>query len=255
MKRNGLIDFIRGLNLISMILFHGMWDVVYIFGIDIPWFRTWIRDVWQIIIAGTFVILSGYCFSLSHKKLKHGIKVSLSGIIITIVTCVLMPENRIIFGVLTMLGACMLIFIPLENILKKANPYVSVIVAFLLFVLTYNIDDGYIGIGRWIELPKVMYSNYVTTFIGLPFDEFYSTDYFGIIPWIFLYGCGFFLYKAVSNEMAKNDVEGKETSKLFRKVKNIYVKQINFIGKYSLIVYMMHQPVVYGVLWVVDSII
>ena len=37
-KRQYLLDGLRGLTLISMILYHGMFDLVEIYGLHIPWF-------------------------------------------------------------------------------------------------------------------------------------------------------------------------------------------------------------------------
>ena len=34
--RYALLDELRGLDLISMMLYHGMWDLVYLFGVCAP---------------------------------------------------------------------------------------------------------------------------------------------------------------------------------------------------------------------------
>lgn len=36
--RYHLLDELRGLDLISMMLYHGMWDVVFLFGITQKWY-------------------------------------------------------------------------------------------------------------------------------------------------------------------------------------------------------------------------
>lgn len=36
--RYRLLDELRGLDLISMMLYHGMWDVVFLFGIPQKWY-------------------------------------------------------------------------------------------------------------------------------------------------------------------------------------------------------------------------
>ena len=36
--RCALLDELRGLDLISMMLYHGMWDLVYLFGVRAPWY-------------------------------------------------------------------------------------------------------------------------------------------------------------------------------------------------------------------------
>ena len=39
--RFALLDELRGLDLISMMLYHGMWDLVYLFGVRAPWYGSW----------------------------------------------------------------------------------------------------------------------------------------------------------------------------------------------------------------------
>ena len=46
-------------------------------------------------------------------------------------------------------------------------------------------------------LPQSLYANYFTAFFGFYPDWFYSTDYFGLLPWLFLFWAGYYLHKAV----------------------------------------------------------
>ena len=253
-NRNGLIDLVRGLNLISMIIFHAMWDIVYIFGVNIKWYKSGtLVEVWQCSIACTFVLLSGYCYRNSRHRLKNGIKVFVAGLIISLITYVFMPENLIMFGVLTMLGSCMLILNPLVKWLDKVGAIPGIIVSLVLFISTYNVGNGSIscmGLGS-VNLPKSLYSNIFMTYMGFPSMEFYSADYFGIVPWIFLYIVGFYINKLV-REIDKNKKwccyikEGANKLDKFR-----YIEWIRVIGRNSLVVYMLHQPIVYGILWII----
>lgn len=45
--RCALLDELRGLDLISMMLYHGMWDLVYLFGVSAPWYGSWQGELWQ----------------------------------------------------------------------------------------------------------------------------------------------------------------------------------------------------------------
>ena len=45
--RYRLLDELRGLNLISMMLYHGMWDVVFLFGITQKWYIGRPGFLWQ----------------------------------------------------------------------------------------------------------------------------------------------------------------------------------------------------------------
>lgn len=240
-KRLNLLDEIRGITLISMILFHAMWDLVFMFGIKCDWYLLDASYVWQQSICYTFILLSGFCFSLGKKKYRRGVIVFVAGFIISIVTELFMPQNRVRFGVLTLLGSCMLLFALTEKFLKKIPPLVGLFISLFLFILTRGVGDGYLGFESMelISLPKTLYEQgELMTYLGFPYRGFYSTDYFPILPWVFLFGVGYFLYQIFRK---KQWITLCEKGFLFG-------KPLRFIGKYSLIIYMLHQPIIYGIL-------
>ena len=59
--RYHLLDELRGLDLISMMLYHGMWDVVFLFGIPQKWYigRPGFLCRWGIIRSGGELSSSG----------------------------------------------------------------------------------------------------------------------------------------------------------------------------------------------------
>ena len=59
--RYRLLDELRGLDLISMMLYHGMWDVVFLFGVAQKWYTGRPGFVWQQSICWVFILLSGFC--------------------------------------------------------------------------------------------------------------------------------------------------------------------------------------------------
>ena len=109
------LDTIRGITLLSMMLYHTCWDLVFLFGKKIPGYSGLGGYVWQQSICWTFILLAGFCWSLGSHHLKRGLIVFGSGILITFVTLLVMPESRVIFGVLTLIGSCILIFIRLAG--------------------------------------------------------------------------------------------------------------------------------------------
>ena len=100
-RRYQVLDTIRGCALVSMILYHACWDLVYLFGIDWPWYHGFAAHVWQQSICWTFILLSGYCFALGRHQLRRGLTVFFCGALITAATWFFMPENLVLFGVLT----------------------------------------------------------------------------------------------------------------------------------------------------------
>jgi len=240
LPRYEFLDVLRGLTLISMILYHTLWDLVYIADVDIFWFWGKGAYVWQQSICWTFICLAGFCWPLGRKRLKRGCVVFFAGALVTGVTLALMPGQRVVFGVLTLLGSCMLLMIPLDKALQKVPAQVGIIGATVLFVLTKTLNEGFLGIGDviFLKLPEEWYDcGWLMTYIGFTDKDFYSTDYFSLLPWFFLFTVGYFL-----NRVAKE--KGILEIPI---LKNIHNKPLAFIGRNSLGVYLLHQPVIYGV--------
>ncbi len=232
-----LIDTIRGIALINMILYHFVWDIVFILGVDVPFYRTNAGYIWQQSICWTFIFISGFSFSLSKKPLKNGIKVFICGIIISAATIIAMPQNRVLFGILTFIGSAIIITCLLDKILIKVPPLIGIIISFLSFIITKNVNRGNLGFEsiQLIPLPQQLYNNYLTAFFGFQPSDFYSTDYFSILPWIFLFLTGYYFHKNI-----------KKAGKLEIYFKNGIIP-IAFIGKHTLIIYMVHQPILYAI--------
>lgn len=107
--RYALLDELRGLDLVSMMLYHGCWDLVNLFGIQADWYYGLPGHLWQQSICWVFILLSGFCVQLGHHTLRRGAQVFGAGALVTAVTLLFMPEDRVIFGVLTLLGSAMLL--------------------------------------------------------------------------------------------------------------------------------------------------
>lgn len=236
-KRLHFLDALRGFTLVNMIAFHGMWNLVYLFGVRAPWYTGTPGYLWQQAICWTFILLSGFCWSFSRNPLKRGLTVFGGGILVTLVTCTVMPDSRIIFGVLTCLGSCMLLLIPLEKWLRKVPSGLGLAVSFTLFVLLRNVPDRSLGFEGLVlaTLPESLYRNLLTAYLGFPSRGFFSTDYFPLIPWFFLFLAGYFLFRCL-------DAKGLN-EKLFAKGR---VPVLTWLGRHSLLIYLLHQPILYG---------
>ncbi|MDE7249518.1 MAG: DUF1624 domain-containing protein, partial [Lachnospiraceae bacterium] len=121
-QRYGLLDSFRGLVLISMIVYHGSWDLVYLFHKNWTWYQGTGAYIWQQSICWSFILLSGFCWSLGHKPLKRGLLVFGAGALVSAVTLIFMPQERVVFGVLTMTGSSMLFMLPLSKLSSKVPP-------------------------------------------------------------------------------------------------------------------------------------
>lgn len=233
-QRLHLLDLIRGITLVSMMLYHAAWNLKYLFGVSIPWYSRLPGQLWQQSICWTFIILSGFCWSLSRGHLRRGLVIFGGGVLVSLVTGLVMPENRILWGILTCTGSCVLILIPLEPLLKKLPAPAGLIGSFALFCFFRNTSRGTLGFG--ITLPDFLYRNLFTAWLGFPAADFFSTDYFPLIPWLFLFIFGYFLFRFLS--------ERDLIERLFSRGQ---LPVLNWLGRHSLIVYLLHQPIIYGI--------
>ncbi|MDE7121929.1 MAG: DUF1624 domain-containing protein, partial [Oscillospiraceae bacterium] len=199
-ERCAVLDFIRGFTVLNMIAFHACWDLVYLFGQNWTWYHGKGAYIWQQGICWTFIALSGFCAGMSRHLFRRGLTIFLAGMLISGVTILWMPENLILFGVLTCIGSCMLILsIPgCRSILRNIPAIPGMLLSFGLFALTKHIDAHYLGFFsvRFVTLPGELYQNYLTAYLGFPQDGFYSTDYFALFPWMFLFLTVLFIYQA-----------------------------------------------------------
>ena len=241
--RYHLLDELRGLDLISMMFYHGMWDVVFIFGVAQPWYTSRPGFLWQQSICWVFILLSGFCLPMGHHSFKRGCTVFGAGALVTAVTLLFMPADVVWFGVLTLLGAAMLITAALDGLLRRVPPAVGMAVSAVLFWVTYPTMSGFWNLpGGRFPLPQTLYANYLTAYFGFMPKTFFSTDYFPLLPWLFLFWAGYFLHHLVGRERMEP-------------LRRSVCPPLGWMGRHSLVLYLLHQPVIFGVLTLVFRLV
>ena len=195
-QRWQLLDSIRGLTLVSMILYHGTWDLVYLYGVRWRWFLGRGAFLWQQSICWTFILLSGFCWL--HKTLK----------------CV--------------------------------PALAGLLISFLLFLFLYQLPQGVVGFGPWrTALPAGLYRSRAGVPFGFPPPDFFSSDYFPLLPWFFLFAAGYFLWRLFAE---------KGPSPALARSLTFGIAPLSFLGRHSLIIYLLHQPLLYGCLWALSAL-
>ena len=242
--RYQLLDTLRGFSLVSMILFHACWDLVYLFGYDWPWYKGTPGYLWQQSICWMFILISGFCMGLKQERrvlwsdCKRGLIVLAAGCLVTVATLLFTPESPIIFGVLFFLGIAMLLTTLMLPFLRRCSGRSGLLAASLLFFLFRNINEeslGFEGIVLY-PLPNFLYEQgLLATFFGFQDKNFFSTDYFSLIPWYFLFLVGYFLCRCF---LEKNS--SATLPEFFKKGIPVF----KIIGQHSLPVYLLHQPVI-----------
>jgi uncharacterized membrane protein len=232
-------DLLRGLTILSMVAYHTCWDLVYLAGHKWAWYSSPAAYWWQQSICWTFILLSGYSRAIGKRHLRHGILISVCGILVTAVTFALPPQSRILFGVLTFLGSAMLLSIPLGRLHDRLDPRAGIVLNFLLFLAFRHLAAGYIGFGIWkLKMPEALYHGYFMTYLGCMEKGFESADYFPLFPWYFLFCTGWHLYRLL---------------RFFGLPKKSYLPShsrgpVKLAGRHSLFCYLLHQPLIYMIL-------
>lgn len=233
-----LIDELRGIAIFCMIFYHAFYTVGVLF--NMGWAMVLLKFFMpaEPYFAGLFILISGVASNLSHSNLERGVKLLFIAFAVTIVTYFsLGKEYMISFGILHMLAVCMMLYGVLNKYLKLVPSALGIIFNVVLFVFTFNVQSGSVGFPFIlnIKIPAEWYNTSFLFMFGLPDKNFVSSDYFPLLPWLFLFFAGTYIGRI-------------GMKKKFPKF--MYTKRVSFfafLGRHSLIIYLVHQPVIYGI--------
>ena len=200
---------------------------------DPLWPARWPVRVWERCICCSFIFISGLCGHWGRRHaLRRGLVLNGCGLLITAVTLIAVPEQAVWCGVLTFLGCATLLTIPVDRLLRGRWAVAGLAVSLVLLAVFWPVNRGWLGFGAlqlW-QLPDVLYHSRLLTVLGFPFAGFSSSDYFSILPWYFLFLAGYFARPLLfANEQVK-------------KVARLRLPLLDRLGRKSLPVYLVHQP-------------
>lgn len=235
-------DVIRGFSVISMVLFHFCYDLAYINGLSMPWFvGTTLQNIWRASISWVFLVLAGIMCAYSRNNVKRGAKYLAVAILIWLVTSYAMPSEAISFGIIYCMAASTLITAALMWLgnklgLKATKPLLVLagFTCFVLFLLSLQVPWGSFGLGAFggptLPVPNVLYNGRLS-WLGFMSSDFYSADYYPIIPYTLLFLSGASLGQIIKLHGAP------------AWLKDLRCAPIEFVGRHALEVYILHQPV------------
>jgi len=217
------IDMARGILVILMIILHILFNLEYFYGIPVN-YSYGIINVLRNICATFFIIISGISTFFSRSSIKRGLMFFSVAIIITLATYIFNSEEYIVFGILHMISICMLI----SPVLKKLSKHWLFVLLVALILISIVISD--------IQVKN----NYLFMF-GLRNKNFNSLDYYPLLPWSLFFVAGILLGKTIYRD--------KKSIFSFQVKDNL----INLIGRHSLLVYVVHQPVILAIMFLFSN--
>ena len=224
------IDFLRGLSIILMVGYHLLFDLGEFRGVErFLGFSTDLGSpAWsaaQAVFAALFVVLSGVSSTLSRSNGRRGLRLLAVSLAVTAVTYAFDPASAVWFGILQCLAVSILVY---AAAFERAGPAACAAV-------------GAAAAGLGAALPALARTIEVRTDwllpLGLHSPSFASFDYFPLFPWL-----GVFLIGAALGKSAY--AAGR--SLLPWRLPETFV---NAAGRHSLLIYLVHQPVIMGVLY------
>lgn len=226
------IDFVRGIAIVLMVTLHFFIDRQFL-KMDHYQFNWNLWIFWQKITAALFLILVGVSLTVSrlnavkfspkknlrlfNRFFKRGIMIFSLGLIITLVTKFYLGEGFIIFGVLHFIGIAIIFSYP------------------FLTLRVWNIVFGLLVVAVGIYLSNLQFPFPWLLWAGLMPPNFESFDYFPIFPWfgVVLFGLalGNILYSQNGRSFMLYDLSNFAP-----------IKYLIYLGKNSLVIYLIHQP-------------
>ena len=220
--RAGYLDALRGMAVIWMVIFHTCYDL-HMFGL-VDWnFSSGFWYAFPRLIAFTFLFCVGIALNFTHRpsinftELKKRIfKLGAAAMAISLGTYFMFPKAWIYFGTLHCILAGSVLGALVVNHRKIAG-----LLLITILVLQYGLDYDI----NWVS--GIIQKN--------------SLDFIPIYPWFWAILAGILIQPYLSK------------TKTLANLKSPFV--LTLLGKHSLKIYLIHQPVLYGAIWGLSSIL
>ena len=255
LKRNRAfeLDLLRGFAIFMMVLHHFAYDIRFIFdynvfsfiGADCNWFWGFLQPFFVFFFIG----ISGICCQFSRNNFKRALKLGLVAIAFTAVTIAADHffdlECAVYFNVLHVLTVSTFLFAVFDHFEQKKTGgresrggdmiLFSIVMIFIWLLQGIRYYHGKIKCG-WVSI------------LGIdphPDYAFAIGDEMGLIPWVGVFFLGVligrYVYKNKETLFPNTPAPVKAVSRPFE-----------WIGRNSLVVYILHQPVIMGILYLLQ---
>lgn len=237
-KRFWEIDCLRGVAVLLMLVFHLLYDLVFFGLAELNLHSAPLLYLGRC-SAFLFILISGIALSLSYtrtvhnsskkpdfrKYLQRGFKLFSLGLAITGITRIFFEEQYIVFGILHFFGVSAVLAYPFLRLKAK------------------NLILGFFFIIIGLYLQNLRFGFFILLWLGFQPYNFQTLDYFPIFPWF-----GVFLIGLYLGGVFYPDGKRKHPVPHFAETGSL--KLLSTVGKHSLFVYFLHQPLFLSLLFI-----
>lgn len=227
-SRFALIDLARGVAVVAMVFYHFTWDLwaFDLIGADLLNDPLWLAA--RTAIVSAFLFIAGVCAMLPGGDdpallRRRFLRLAAAAAAVSVATWVVFPRSWVFFGVLHHLAVAGLLVLPFRRIALPP----------LLALLGVGVIA--LGLTRGFEALNA----FPLRWIGMGSTQPDSNDYVPLFPWFGVVLLGMAAAGPVLSLAARAPVP--TTGGLWA--------GLLWLGRRSLIIYLLHQPILYGGVW------
>ena len=215
-QRDSSLDLMRGIAIIMMIAFHFIYDLNTFGFTEVPLFTHWIGIVWRCLIVFLFLSAVGISLVYAHsngiqykKFIRRLLYLGVAALLVSLGTYIMFPDGWVYFGILHLIWVSSLLALAFVN-----RPKTSLLIALMILI------------GLIFDQPNLGFlSNIFESYLPIG-----SVDYYPLFPWLSFVFIGIFLGH----------------NPYYQKVFTFRSSWLEVMGKHSLIIYLSHQIVLFG---------
>ena len=220
------LDIARGAAVLAMVSYHTAWDLstLALVDLDIYTSRGW--ALYARSIAATFLVLAGIGLALAHSRgirwrpfLRRLAVIAAGALLISVATFFAFPRSWIFFGILHNMAVSSLLALPFLFVPRPVAALAAIVVLALPFLVSGGVFD----------IP-------ILSFVGLSSTLPDTNDWVPIFPWTGYVLAGIGVAPLLTSVLPRGD--GGSIGRGFAT-----------LGRYSLVIYLLHQPLIFGALF------
>ena len=227
--RISLLDGWRGFVLYLMVVYHLLFDLCVFGWMSWDVMNSWPMELTEAFGAYSFILCAGISSNLSRSNLRRGLVTLAAGAVVTAVSFAAGMPIR--FGILQFLGLAMLLWAAAGKTVLRVPDRAAPFLWIGLFAVFRILTDRVLVSVRWLF------------WLGFRYPEYESYDHFPVLPYIFLFFLGGWMGSVIVKRRGSLPLLDRKAPKL-----------LTWPGQRTLWIYLLHQPVLYGICFLISRI-